>query len=210
MAHEVQSGAYEHTPEIVRPPETQTLSIDESMAQVFRDAKNAVRNREASRKVPVFKYNMLHDIESCYWILLWFILLHVPVHVYKDYDPAVQYQHSMDIFPEERVTISGPRIHAIKNNDFISNVMTSLHPSMTPASSGIQAIAQAIIFGHQAMQKADPIPTAIPQADFFYDGFSENVEEMIAAINNYEVEYISHFRKRRQMYMLEAQAQAQA
>ena len=50
MAHEVQPGAYEHTPEIVRPPETQTLSIDKSMAQVFRDAKNAVRNREVSRK----------------------------------------------------------------------------------------------------------------------------------------------------------------
>ena len=128
----------------------------------FADADAAVEEREESRKIPPFAYNMLHDLESCYWILLWFFLLHVPLHALADYEPTNQHGVSMDIFPEERVVVPAPRLMAIDNNDFISETMSKIHPSMRPASPGVQKVAQAIIFVLEPFRNSFHVAQSFP------------------------------------------------
>ena len=147
---------------------------------------------------------MLHDLESCYWILLWFFLLHIPLHALADYEPTNQHGVSMDIFPEERVVVPAPRLMAIDNNDFISETMSKIHPSMRPASPGVQKVAQAIIFGHEAIQKNDSISTSIGEA--FYSAFSARLDEIINSVPNHEVEFITNFEEKKEKALAAVQA----
>ena len=114
----------------------------------------------------------------------------------------------MDFFPEERVVVPAPCLMTINNNDFISETMSKIHPSMRPASPGVQKVAQAIIFGHEAIQKKDPISTSMGEA--FYEAFIGRLDEIINSVPNHEVEFITDFEEKKEKAVAVAQAAAAA
>lgn len=125
------------------------------------DRQRAISERAAKRlklelNLPVI-YNTVHDIESCFWILLWFFLHHVPDDK-GVYDTHVQEQHALAIFPvgQGPLRLSSEREHILKNSSIILLLIESAPAKFRGADDYMQPLAENICLEHEFIQKALP------------------------------------------------------
>lgn len=126
--------------------ETTSTSDLQKCTKLMREKKEQIENN-----LPQFQYNTLHDVKSCYWILLWFFFHNIP----KDsgYRNTNQNCYVYLIFPQERVELSKERDEAIDSSTQILRLFGTMHPTFRKASKLVTDLAQCITLVQKDFKK---------------------------------------------------------
>ena len=153
MAAEVDMQDYDFRP---------MKSLAQLYAEMDAQKEQAARDPSASQltaleKLPNFFYNPLHDLESLWWIAVYFVLKHeaiqdtstVPAESDDEWDSDIQLDYANTLFYGALERDSAVR----GRGDFLGNMLRVLHRTMQPIALRLEALRRELVQAYREAEK---------------------------------------------------------
>lgn len=101
-----------------------------------------------------FKYNAAHDLESCFWIFLWWLFFHVPEDYNENTD--AQITTAQKIFPTQLSSLSMDRHRTMTDSALLTSHLKSIPERMITDIELVLFLAQNITVAHTKIQETYP------------------------------------------------------
>jgi Fungal protein kinase len=107
---------------------------------------------DSSHPLPNFRFNCIHDLESCWWIALWVLFHHIPL---VDDGHPNQVRHADELFPT--LGVSSSRVLAFISRSALEKRLADLPPTFQKEINFILRARELLVDRYTAAEKGPSI-----------------------------------------------------
>ncbi|KAJ3552850.1 hypothetical protein NM688_g3932 [Phlebia brevispora] len=136
--------------------------------------------------LPIFRYNAIHDLESLWWIAVYFIVCHEVVDDDDNGSDLYDLAHTQRNFASELFWTADNRVHALTNPHYFLREVLRLHPSVRQIGVALNEIREEMVSLYLHVEE-DIYSIGFEVAEALHDEFGRCFDTLWRALEEKDV-----------------------